>query len=171
MTQQNKAILVGRHNPDLGSETENFEIVGRENVMFSLKKAEAIAQLYELQSKAVSLGAKVILFQNTPAVMTAALLQMQRDEGNQLGFQYAVIVSVPGPREADVSRQFKVWASPNEFGGGDIAAVEAAEAAVRFANGSAKLSRSVKPVDEDWILTVTVDPVTKFVFSHIEWLS
>jgi hypothetical protein len=163
-TTKINALLVGRHTPDLGAEAENWNIVGTENVMFSLKKAEAIAQLYQLEKKAATLDAKVILFQNTPTVVTAALLQMQRDAGNHLGFQYAAVVSIPGPREADVVATFEFTTSdigcqPNGWVTGT------AEAAVKFANGRARVA-----VEGD-ILTVTVDPVTKFVFSHIEWLS
>lgn len=163
MTKIN-ALLIGRHTPDLGSEAENWNIVGSENVMFSLKKAEAIAQLYELQNKAAALGATVILFQNTPTVVTSALLQMQRDEGNHLGFKYAAIVSVPGPREADVEKSFEfsladIEGQPNGW------VTATAEQAAKFANGRARTSI------EGNVLKVTVDPVTKFVFSHIEWLS
>lgn len=156
------ALLVGRHNPDLGSETENWNIAGSENVMFSLNKAEAIAQLYELEKKAAALGAKVILFQNTPTVVTAALLQMQRDSGNQLGFQYAAVVSVPGPREADVVKAFAFEVNDDLH---NMQPWGIAEEAVKFANGRARTSIA------DGVLSVTVDPVTKFVFSHIEWLS
>ena len=156
------ALLVGRHTPDLGSEAENWNIVGSENVMFSLKKAEAIAQLYDLEAKALALGAKVILFQNTPTVVTAALLQMQRDQGNHLGFDYAAVVSVPGPREADV---VKTFAFVEEDDINNTQPWKVAEAAVKFANGRARTSVT------DGVLSVTVDPVTKFVFSHIEWLS
>jgi hypothetical protein len=167
-----KAIIVGRHTSDLGSEAENFEIVGNENVMFSLVRSEAVQQLEQLFATAQSVGAEAILLQNVPAILAAALLDEQAKAGGQLPFRIGLIISVPGPRQAGVSEQFLVWASQstNELGTPDVAAVEAAEAAVRFANGRAKIERSSEPVDGDWVLTITVDPVPQFQFSHIEWL-
>jgi hypothetical protein len=151
-----KAIIVGRHTPDLGSQAENFEIVGNENIMFSLNRAEAVEQLEKLFATARGADAEVILLQNVPAILAAALLDEQSKAGGQLPFRMGLIISVPGPRQAGVVRKFELFSA--------WVARRAAEA-ILFANGRAKTNI------EGATLTVTVDPVAEFNFDHIEWLS
>lgn len=145
-----KFLIVGRHAPDLGDTVA--EIVGQENVMFSMQADEVDGQLDELLVKANEAGASLLL-QNVPAPLAGALI---RRRGDFAGVRVGVIVSIPGPREAGVVQTYQLFCG--------WVANRAAEA-VRFANNRAKVEV------EGRTLTVTVDPVTKFQFSHIEWLN
>lgn len=158
MTEKIRVVVVGRHAPDLGKDAEEFEIVKCENVTFSLKRDECKAQLLALAKDAVSLDASVLL-QNTPGVVACALsdiVRVRTDSENLYGgIEIGVIISVPGPRQAGVTKSIL-------FHNADDAAQ--AVQAVGFANARANTSTDGE------MLTVTVDPVTPFVYSHIEWL-
>jgi len=152
MATVKNAIIVGRHTPELGSESDNVVIVGNENILFPTDPAGTNRALYDLFSKARQAEA-VILFQNFPAIVAIALMKMAiaGEHFPQIG----AIISVPGPREAGVAKQFTFDQNDN---------AEVANQAVQFANQRASASVS------DNILTVIVDPVGKFLFDHIEWL-
>lgn len=150
-----KVIVVGRHIPNLGNEANNHEVVGIENVMFSLNREEAVTQLEGLMTTARNKGAEAILLQNVPAILGAALLDEQIKAGGQLPFAIGLVISVPGPRQAGVVREFSLFCG--------WVAKRAAEA-IKFANVRA----NTEVIGST--LKVTVDPVPEFVFSHIEWL-
>lgn len=146
-----KVLIVGRHAPDLGD--TQVKILGQENIQFSLTAAEVDVQLVDLLAKASEVGAEAVLLQNVPAVLAGALIRRQ---GDFAGVRLGVIISVPGPREAGVQKSYKLFSG--------WVAKRAAEA-VQFANNRAQVSV------EGNTLSVTVDPVAKFQFSHIEWLN
>ncbi len=154
-------FVVGRHNVDLGAEAPNLIIVGSENVQFPLQMTEVALQLKELQKRAVNLGADAILFQNTPGILTATLMSMQRE--GQI-FQYGVIISVQtqASREANVSKDFNFVVEDDL---NNTQPWNTASDAVKYANGRAKTEVN------DGVLTVTVDPVMRFEFDHVEWFS
>lgn len=167
MSEKIRVVVVGRHAPDLGGDAEKFEIVKCENVTFSLKRDECKAQLLALAKNADSLDASVLL-QNTPGVVACALSDIIhiRTESENLygGIEIGVIISVPGPRQAGVTETFNAG---NDYMAGLPASEVGAELirAVAFANARAKCETF-----GDCGVRVTVDPVTPFVYSHIEWL-
>lgn len=160
MTEKVRVIMVGRHAPDLGGDSEKFEIVRSENVTFSLNRQECRAQINHLLKEAHDLNARLLL-QNVPSVLAAALCDFA-SEFHHVGI--GVIVSVPGPRQAGLTETFQAG---NDYMAGLPASEIGAELirAVAFANARAKCERY-----GDCGIRVTVDPVTPFVYSHIEWL-
>jgi hypothetical protein len=151
MTAQNKVILVGRHVSDLPSE---IEVISQENILWSLNREEAVSQLRALSDKAQAENAKILL-QNVPGVLASAMMWLASFGGGTMPIVgVGVIISVPGPRLAGVSKAFVT-----EFGPDADVVAQAAS----FANGRAKTA----VVDNS--VTVTVDPVSEFKFSHIEW--
>ena len=148
-----KVIIVGRHAPDFGDKADGFEVVSQENVEFPTNVEGTIAELRRLRALAAEKGAEALLLQNTPVIVTAALVKMAA--AGDSGLKVGAIVSIPGPRAADVVREFKL------FGG--WMANRAAEA-IKFVNARARTEVTGST------LKVTVDPVSKFVFSHVEWL-
>lgn len=164
-----KVLIVGRHTPDLGAEASNIEVVGSENVLFSLKKEDVLTQIEWLKTKAAKVSADAILLQNVPAVLAVALIELTKADKytwmGDTGFggvnpRWGVIISVPGKREADVEKTF-AFSTFDDLN--NTQPWKMAEEAVKFSNGRARTSI------EDGVLKVVVDPVTPFVFSHIEW--
>lgn len=141
--QKRRVILVGRHVSDL---PERIEVVSQENILWATNFYEAQRQFQELMLRADKAQAG-ILFQNVPGILAAVLLRTPCD------IQLGVIISIPGERQAGVSKSWQIAAE-------DAAIVESA---VTFANGRAKVEIDGATV------TVTVDPVTPFVLSHVEW--
>ena len=74
-----KALIVGRHIPDLGD--SKIEVVGQENIMFSLDRIETASQVRGLADSARKVGAEVVLLQNAPMIVVAALLDIVRSDG------------------------------------------------------------------------------------------
>lgn len=147
-----KVLIVGRHTPDFGGRASEFEVVGQENVMFPTDKTGCLAALKELETKAAALEAAVLL-QNVPAVLACALIELVR---SGVTTKIGVIVSVPGPRQANLERTWEFASYPDAM---------ATAAAITFANARAKTEVNGST------LKVVVDPVAQFVFSHVEWLT
>lgn len=159
-----KAIVIGRH----GAEVPGFEIIETRAVTFPATGRECVPVLEGLEQAAAALGAEVVLLQNTPGQVAAALAKQAALAAKAiwgtggpvpeavLGWsaRWGVIVSVPGPRPGKVVSTF----TTTDPGG--------VAAAVAFAN-----PRATTTVDGQTV-TVTVDgPPMPFVFSHIEWLN
>lgn len=140
-----KVTLIGRH---VSEPMPGVEIAEQVNVEWPLDLGECRAKLREVFSAA---QAPNLLLQNVPGILAAALFA-ERDifAGRGLG----IIISVPGPRLAGVTKSWPVEA--------EGAAV--VEAAVAHANGRARVTVG------DSTVTVTVDPVSPFRFDHIEWV-
>lgn len=159
-------FIVGRHAPDLGDSP--VFIVGSAAPTFALNRAEVARQLIEIEHAANAAGAKHVLLQNVPAAAAGALVAHL---GRTMS-QWGVVVSVPGERRAGVERTFDFFSDPDtaqplEYAKGSA---ESAAEAVAFVNGRAKTS--IQPVCAGHAkMTVTADPVTPFVFSHIDWLN
>ena len=146
------AILVGRHAGDV----PGFQIIEQRSVTFALSPTEAFRQLEELLLDAHRAGA-VLLLQNAPAILAATIFKYAAlFHTSDLYSPMGIIISVPGERHAGVSREFSCD-NPMDL--------NTIEAAVKFVNSRAK----VKSLGT-YTLEITVDPVTEFVFSHIEWL-
>ena len=103
-----KAIVVGRHQPDLGA-TPKFEVAEVREVLFAATSQEAIKQLYVVINDADAIGA-VVLLQNVPGQLAAGLTREawrrgicdQTPDTSELG----VIISVPAPAGPDGKRPF-----------------------------------------------------------------
>lgn len=177
-----KAIIVGRHTPDLGQEAENIEIVSQEAVTFPTDLIGTIQALETLKSKAFEMNADAVLLQNTPGIVTAGLMYLKNSHQfgtGVFGFRWGIIISVPGERQSGVTETFVFEADGDGVLPGSWSQTNAttAQKAVSFANGRAKTeireSEKIRGHHGEAVaheLLVTVDPVTPFVFSHIEWL-
>lgn len=151
-----KAIVVGRHKPTGG---EGIEIIGNEDkngipqprpIMFPATAEGCKPLLGQLLTEASETDC-CLLFQAIPAQLAVAIAWMA---SKKIG----AIVNIPGPRLTAVSREFYSDAGD---GVGTIAA------AVEFANPRAKLTVS----DGRQVLTVSIDPFSPFVFSHVQWFN
>lgn len=163
-----KAILIGRHAPDMGA---GIEILDQRAVTWPATAAECGPVIEALMAEARSSGVRVLL-QNTPGQVAIALAHWlaQRatdDDAATIG----VIVSRPGARPARVRKVFPVPAG----------ALESFTAAVKLANPRATVGfASYDEPDVDGnvgyspgveVVSVEVDgPPMPFEFSHIEWL-
>lgn len=150
-----RVVLVGRHTPkDLPA---GVEVIEQQNVEFALSVGECTKQLHSLEERA-SLNNAAILFQNTPTILSVVLVRQMAEIASGApvpNIPKAVIISVPGPRLAGVEEVFTF----NDL----YSDAHDAQRAVLFANSRAKTHLDMG------VLTVTVDPVSPFVFSHIEW--
>lgn len=144
-----KALVVGRHT----GEIPGIEIIEQRNVNFALDVKTVQQQLDELEAAAAERGC-VLVFQNIPGIVAAALLRR-----SPLRVRAGVIISrQPAVRPASVSR---TW----DFEGDGWTE---AEEIVAFVNSRAQVGGTeVTPYVAQ--VTVTVDPVIKFEFDHIEW--
>lgn len=144
-----KAILIGRHLPELG---DDAELVLAEpsprNLTFAANTEACMPMLHSLFAEAERLGVAIV-FQALPAQVAVALFRF----GARLPVKVGVIINTPGPRPASASHRFE--ALP----------VQSLVAGLRFVNPNTRLI-----ADADGVF-VTVDPPMKFVFSHIEWLN
>jgi hypothetical protein len=141
-----KAILVGRHNAvDLP-----FEIAEQRNIEWSIDRAMCVQQFKQLCEDALVKG-WVIVLQNIPGILAAAMSDVYTS------VPIGVMISVPGPRVAGVTKTFVTEFIPDA-----LVVIDA----VKFANG-----RAVVEHDDVTAVRVTVDPVAPYVFSHIEWLN
>lgn len=164
-------FVVGRHAPDLGDAP--VFVVGSSAPTFALNREEVAQQLLEIDTAANAAGAKHVLLQNVPAAAAGALVAHLGRTMNRWG----VVVSIPGERRAGASRTFEFQADPDGVDPRGLAssAVKMAEQAVKFVN--ARASVDVTLPGEGYMnnyisnITVTCDPVTPFVFSHIDWLN
>jgi len=160
-----KAIVVGRHSPDFGS--EDIEIILQENINFPATSRETIPVVEVLIAKAVETGA-ALLFQNSPAQLTVALHRAIVE--HQIGWKdqarslppIGIVVSIPGERPAGVRKMYK-FATGNC---GDEDFVEEAKDLAKFVNPRVKIEE--EQYQGIWF---EVDPPMRFVFSHIEWLN
>jgi len=167
MDEKMRVILVGRHAPaDL---PENIEVVGQENITWPTNLEATERQLEELVKRAAETDAAILL-QNVPGPLAVALVRFALANEKYLGDPFSgscienhgrtpvrvgVIVSIPGPREAGV-----LYETPYEEGMLGLIEAVNPNARVEF------IDRSDGPS-----MRVTVDPPTKFKFSHIEWLN
>lgn len=115
------------------------------------------------------------MFQNTPSILTAALIKIRgiiaTEEGAALygggrwtrefdtfgTLRFGAIVSV----QSGELRERKSW---NSY---QFAAIEDAQqccAAVKFAN-----PRATVELDPDGFVSMSLDPIPQFAFHHIEW--
>lgn len=147
-----KVILIGRHAPT--GLPPDLEIVRQENISWPATAQECIADLLRLVEQARRDDMR-ILFQAVPGQLAAALCDLRDVVRGRAG----IVVSVPGPRPAGVTLRYVVPASV----AGTLAD------AVRHANGRAVVTTTAAD-DGMTAVTVTVDPVAPFQFSHIEWL-
>lgn len=152
----NRVILIGRHKP-VGL-PDDVEIVRQENISWPATAQECVSDLMRLIEQARREGVRILL-QAVPGQLAAALYHLRGVARDGI---IGVVISVPGPRLAGVVREYTV---PAECAG-------TLADAVRHANGRA----TVAIAQEDQVgdgqarVTVTVDPVPEFRFSHIEWL-
>jgi hypothetical protein len=145
-----KAIVVGRHTGDI----PEIEVLEQRSITFSTNTSECFRQLEELLLDAHRAQCGLLL-QNTPAILGVVLFKFANFlHGCETPL--GIIISVPGERQAGVSREYT---TDNPM---DLNTVEAA---VKFVNGRATVENAGFHT-----IKVTVDPVTPFVFSHIEWL-
>ena len=153
-----KAIVIGRHASDFG--TEQIEVVETVNITFPATGKETKPILLNLANKARNAEA-ALLFQNTPTPLAAALLLLAK-EGLDLP-QIGVVVSVPSAMPTEpVVKSFPLFYHTD---GREGTNPEVLSEAIRFGNPKAKVEEEVLCVK------VTVEPPRPFVFSHIEWLS
>lgn len=158
-TETTKVIIIGRHTSELPAD---IEVIEQRSITWSINRQECKQQLValwkEVQPRSIN-----ILLQNAPAILACAISDLANDAGSQFsskplgGTKLGMIISVPGERKAGVTRTFAFDEKQDAY--------DAAEAA-RFVNPNAKIEVS----EHGYSFTVTVDPPTPFVFSHIEWL-
>jgi len=160
LNKQN-VVLVGRHMSVLPPEVR---VISQENITWALTRQECQEQLGVLiaQAREIKCG---ILFQNIPGTLMCAIVS-QGTSTVPMG----VIISVPGPRSANIAKSWMLPAAVYADGSGKGAdeVREMIQEVVTHTNGRAKFAPSA-PGEVDGF-TVTVDPVTEFQFSHIEWL-
>lgn len=144
-----KALVVGRH----AGEIPDVEIIDQRNVNFALDVKTVQQQLDELEAAAAERGC-VLVFQNIPGIVAAALLRRA-----PFSVRAGVIVSrQPEVRPAGISR---TWAFEGD-------GWTEAEEIVAFVNSRAQVQvTEVTPYIAE--VTITVDPVIRFEFDHIEW--
>jgi len=154
-------ILVGRHTAVLPAEVQ---VVEQQNITWALTRQECQEQLGVLiaQAREIKCG---ILFQNIPGMLACAIASQ-----GTVDVPMGVIISVPGARAANVVQAWALPAAVYADGSGMGAAEvrQIVEEVVAHANGRAKFATSAAGEPDGF--TVTVDPVTEFQFSHIEWL-
>lgn len=151
-----KVYLVGRHTPDFGE--LDIDIVLQENVTFPKTGIATYKSLVDLVNIAARSGVDALLFQNSPAQLTKALVKAAREFPDS-PVRIGIVVSVPGERQAGVQKTF-------QFTDGNYA--DCTDEAVR-------LAKTVNPRAKvqawgDGTVEITVDPPMRFEFSHIEWL-
>lgn len=159
-----RVIVIGRHSPDLGSDAKKFEIVECKNVTFALEFDGCYRQFSQIMAEADAAKCLVLL-QNVPGVLAKVIAVMAARAAvwnypgvspeSKLGI--GIIIAVPGPRLSGVSmtRHFEAGAE------------DAAADLVKHANARAKIKTEYCDYSA---VTVTVDPVAPFFYSHIEWL-
>lgn len=154
-------FLVGRHTAVLPAEVQ---VVEQQNITWALTRQECQEQLGALiaQAREMKCG---ILFQNIPGTLMCAIVSQ-----GTVDVPMGVIISVPGARAANVVKSWMLPAAVYADGSGKAAdeVREMIQEVVTHTNGRAKFAPSA-PGEVDGF-TVTVDPVTEFQFSHIEWL-
>jgi len=172
-----KAYIIGRHEPNLGDEADKIKVVGQEAITFASDSTECIRQLCKARFEAGRAGAHVLLLQNTPGQVTAALVYMaselfvdpdyksaEFDFGDEHVYpRIGVIISKPGERPAGVKTSISVENSS------DLGAVICA---IKTANPRAKIEEW-EPDEFGYVmgLDIIVDPPMRFEFDHIEWVS
>ncbi len=166
-----KVILVGRHTSDLPA---YIKVVSTENILWNTSRAECGKQLWDLHERAKKQDAG-LLFQNIPGILAATMFSdFISAQGRPYYIQVGIIISVPGPRLAGVKKEWTIpqacYADGSGCGADEMR--EIVSEVVNHANGRAKFDPS--PVQRDGYtadgFSVTVDPVSEFKFSHIEWL-
>ena len=160
-------ILVGRHASDLPA---YVQVMKQENIQWSLNADECRQQLTALldQAKKLQFG---VLFQNIPGILMATMTRyLNGRQGQGYDIHVGIIISVPGPRLASVSKLWtmpaSVYADGSGLGADEMRAI--VQQVVAHANGRAKFETSGTGEPDGF--TVTVDPVSEFKFDHIEWL-
>lgn len=146
-----KAILVGRHTNthDMG-----FEIIDQKNILWSTDVNQCMTQLKQLIKEAQAANVSVLL-QNTPAILSVAIARLMPENPNDWP-PLGVIVSVVFERKSNQVGKFNFIEYDD---------VLTATEAVKSANSRAKIET------EGFSVTITVDPVPEFSFSHIEWFN
>jgi len=165
-----KALVVGQHNPIV---SESVEIVGKESVTFATEVGAVIAQLRELADKAAAAGADTLLLQNTPVIVSLAMVEMATttmgmSQGGATGLSLPVkvagIVSRQGARLGDKELSFNVGSlDPDRLGRINEDEIKAA---IIAANGNAKVSFS-QELNGDVVCHVAVAQAAKFEFDKI----
>lgn len=160
-----KAIVIGRHF----GEVPGFEVIETRAVTFPATARKCADVLSTLVAEAMQQDA-VVLLQNTPGQVAAALIMLAQHHGPVRNDRHriGVIVSIPGPRPGKVSSTFNLDADQTAFGSDvlTIAAMGSLQSAICFANPRAEVTFT-----EPGSVEVTVDgPPMPFQFSHVEWL-
>jgi len=152
-----RAFIVGQHAPIV---PEEIEIVGKANVTFVSEVIGVVTQLTDLATQAALAGADTLLLQNTPVIVSAALIEMK---GTALPVNIGGIISRQGKREGDKETIFEVGTYDpdnlpyiNETG---------ISKAIVAANGNAKVSFSYE--NKDILCKVAVAQAAKFEFDKI----
>ena len=163
-----KALVIGRH----AGEVPGVEVVETKAVTFPTTASECVQVLAGLEDDATALGAEVVLLQNTPGQVAAALTQQAALAAKAIwgtapvpeavlgwGARWGVVVSLPGERPGKVSKNIMTCDA------------EQVKEAVAFANPRAKTTVFTDGYDDVAVVSIEVDgPPMPFEFSHIEWL-
>lgn len=149
-TRSRDIIVIGRHKPNFGDIQVN--IVGQENIAFGSNIYDVINQLRALDAMAKAENASIV-FQNTPAIVGAALAAGAASGAIEVD-RFGVTINAKIDRRKGISENFGVPTS-----GQRDRLVEA----IKFANPRAKTERRGE------VVTVTVDPVPEFVCRQIQW--
>lgn len=154
-----RVILLGRH--EAAGLPDDIEVVKQESVTWATDINGIDEQWYTIRHMATANNADILL-QNVPGILAVFLARMSYEKGakgskSTLGtLRIGVIISVPGERTAGVEYHSNQFA--DEYGAHECARL------VSAANGR------VNPTVKNGIVSFSVDPVTPFIFSHIEWL-
>ena len=158
-----KVLLVGRHTP---SDMPKIEVVRTQNILFSALAEECEVQFQDLFDN-LEPEIEGVLFQTLPNQAWVALTYLLMKEKDSLtkvlNFftkkknlpKIGFVVSTPGPRQAGIQKEFS----------GSESEMNVVKDFVKFANGNAKVEVA------NGKIVVTVDPISKFNFSHIEWVN
>jgi len=155
-----RALLIGRHSGELGG---TYSIVGQENVTFPDDEQNMKRTLFDIMATAISLKANAVVFQNTPVLLTAALLravQTHSDEWNNPFYplRFGGIVSKqPDTRPANVAIMSAVYC-------GDSSSDAALRQIVNAVNPRAQVTAF-----QNGYHTIEIDPLIPFEFVRVEW--
>lgn len=173
-----KVLLAGRHSsePNGGLPDNIYQVVQQENVTFSDDDGEVKYQLMTIAWTAMLGGMNAVVFQNTPVLVTGALMEMSHTLSDEWGNPFeplhvgGIVSKQPASRPAGVTQSFELGAY-SASGDGRFVGPNGIAEIVSFANPRAKVEVSWESdiMQETAHVNVTLDPVIPFEFVRVRW--
>jgi len=153
--KEGKVMVIGHVPEGLPAQ---YEVVVQKSIQFATTSREVILQLNEIVHDATSAGVDVVLLQDVPGQLTAALVFFAHyDAILSMGglLQWGVICSKPDPHPAAVSQTVVFETRLDAVNAAFLAEVANSKAKVHVSNDTVR---------------VEVVPPAQPTFDHIEWL-